>query len=367
MQTLTVALGERSYPIHVGAGLLRRSGEFLAAISSRRAVIVTNPTVAKLHLEEVRRALSGAAIDHDIVTVPDGEQHKDWQTLFDVYTRLLELGIERSSTLIALGGGVIGDLAGFAAATYQRGIPLVQMPTTLLAQVDSSVGGKTAVNHPLGKNMIGAFYQPQAVISDTSTLDTLPDREYLAGIAEVVKCGAVRDLALFEWLETNLERLVARESDAVTHAVIESCRIKAEIVAADERETGPRALLNFGHTFAHAIETATGYEGWLHGEAVVAGMAMAAALSERVAGLPRDHADRIRALLGRVPGFGRAPPVLDAERWLDLMSHDKKTAERATRFVLLTALGDGVVRGDVSSNDVRAALEHRRLEKGGAC
>ena len=294
MRTLTVALGERSYPIHVGAGLLQRSAELLTLLSSPRLIVVTNPIVASYHLETLRAALRAASIRHDVVTIADGEQHKDWATLYDVHTQLLELGAERSTTLVALGGGVIGDLAGFAAATYQRGIAFVQMPTTLLAQVDSSVGGKTAVNHPLGKNMIGAFHQPRAVISDTATLDTLSQREYLAGIAEVIKCGAVRDLALFEWLEANMERLVAREPDAVTHAVIECCRIKAEIVAADERESGERALLNFGHTFAHAIETATGYGRWLHGEAVAVGMIMAAMLSERVTGMPAIHAARLR-------------------------------------------------------------------------
>ena len=339
MRTLTVALGERSYPIHVGAGLLERSGELLSLLPSPRVVVVTNPTVARHHLETLRSALSAKAIRHDVITVADGEGYKDWQTLYEVHTHLLELGAERSTTLIALGGGVIGDLAGLAAATYQRGIPLVQVPTTLLAQVDSSVGGKTAVNHPLGKNMIGAFYQPRVVISDTATLDTLPEREYVAGIAEVIKCGAVRDLALFEWLEANMERLVAREPDAVTHAVIESCRIKAETVAADELESGERALLNFGHTFAHAIETATGYGTWLHGEAVAAGMVLAAELSERVAGLERVQSTRLRALISRVPGLRREPPALDAERWLGLMSRDKKMRGGVPRFVLLTALG----------------------------
>src|SRR5206468_3665989 len=245
------------------------------------------------------------------------ETHKDWATLYQVHTRLLELATERSTTLIALGGGVIGDLAGFAAATYQRGIPLIQVPTTLLAQVDSSVGGKTAVNHPLGKNMIGAFHQPRAVISDTATLFTLPDREYIAGIAEVIKCGAIRDLALFEWLEAHMDRLLARESEAVVHAVLESCRIKAEIVAADERETGARALLNFGHTFGHGIEAATGYGSWLHGEAVAAGMILAAMLSVRVAGLPAAQAQRIRELVERA-GLPAVPPPIALDRWLEV-------------------------------------------------
>jgi 3-dehydroquinate synthase len=357
VQTLTVALAERSYPIHVGVGLLRRSGELLSPLPSRRVIVVTNPTVAEHHLERLRNALSAADVRHDTITVADGEQYKDWRTLYEVHTRLLELGAERSTTLIALGGGVIGDLAGFAAATYQRGIPLVQVPTTLLAQVDSSVGGKTAVNHPLGKNMVGVFYQPRAVISDTATLDTLPEREYVAGIAEVIKYGAVRDLALFEWLERNMERLVAREPDAVTHAVIESCRIKAQIVAADERESGDRALLNFGHTFAHAIETVTGYGTWLHGEAVAAGMVMAAELSQRAAGLAPAECERIRGLIQRVPRLARPLPAVDEERWLALMARDKKVRGGVPRFVLLAALGTGVLDAEVKREDLHNVLQ----------
>jgi len=355
VRTLTVALGERSYPIHVGAGLLRRSGELLSSLPSQRVVVVTNPTVAKHHLETLRQGLSDKAIGHEVITVADGEEHKDWETLYEVHTRLLQLGAERSTMLIALGGGVIGDLAGFAAATYQRGIPLVQVPTTLLAQVDSSVGGKTAVNHPLGKNMIGAFYQPRAVISDTATLDTLSEREYVSGIAEVIKCGAIRDLALFEWLEANMERLVAREPEAVAHAVIESCRIKAEIVAADERESGERALLNFGHTFAHAIETATGYGTWLHGEAVAAGMVLAARLSMLATGLPASVAERVAALVrrGRLP---TDPPRLAAATWLESMAHDKKVRSGDLRFVLLEALGHATLRGGIAAEQLASVL-----------
>ena len=355
MRTLTVALGERSYPIHVGAGLLQRSGELLRLLPSRRAVVVTNPTVASHHLETLRNALSAKAIRHDVITVADGEDYKDWQTLYEVHTHLLELGAERSTTLIALGGGVIGDLAGFSAATYQRGIPLVQVPTTLLAQVDSSVGGKTAVNHPLGKNMIGAFYQPRAVISDTATLDTLPEREYVAGIAEVIKCGAVRDLALFEWLEANMERLVAREPDAVTHAVVESCRIKAEIVASDERESGERAHLNFGHTFAHAVEAGTGYGTWLHGEAVAAGMVLASRLSVLAAGLPASAAERIVALVRRARLSAESPRWAPTT-WLEWMARDKKVNCGDSRFVLLEALGRATVRGGIATEQLAAVL-----------
>ena len=356
LRTITVALGERSYPIHIGTGLLAESGVLLGALPSPRAVVVTNPTVAEFHLEALRKALSAAAIHSDVILVPDGEQHKEWSTLNEIHTRLLELGADRATTLIAFGGGVVGDVAGFAAATYQRGIPLVQVPTTLLAQVDSSVGGKTAINHPFGKNMIGAFYQPRVVISDTATLQTLPMREYVAGIAEIIKYGAIRDAELFEWLETNMDPLLARETEAIAHAVSESCRIKAGIVAADERESGVRTLLNFGHTFGHAIEAATGYGTWLHGEAVAAGMVLAAALSERVTGLPAVQAQRIRSLIERA-GLARPCPSIEVARWLELMSRDKKTAGRATRFVLLTALGAGVVRGDVAEGDLHAVLK----------
>lgn len=355
MLTLSVALGERSYPIHVGPGLLARSGELLAALPSPRVVVVTNPTVAQHHLGSLQAALSAAGLCHDVVIIADGEQHKDWSTLQQIHTRLLELGTERSTTLLALGGGVIGDLAGFAAATYRRGIPLAQIPTTLLAQVDSSVGGKTAINHPLGKNMIGAFHQPRVVISDTDTLRTLPEREYVAGIAEIIKYGAVCAPALFEWLEANMERLLCRDATAVAHAVLESCRSKADIVAADERESGRRALLNFGHTFAHAIEAGTGYGAWLHGEAVAAGMIMAAELSRRVTGLPVADNDRLRALVARA-GLPVRPPSLPIARWLELMLRDKKVDGGRMRFVLLGALGSGLVRGNVAPDDLRVVL-----------
>jgi len=353
--SLTVALGARSYPIYVGAGLLRRSGELLAAPPSSHVVVVTNPTVARHYLEPLQHALSAASLRHDVIVVPDGEQHKDWSTLYDIHTRLLELGAERSTTLLALGGGVIGDLAGFAAATYQRGISLVQLPTTLLAQVDSSVGGKTAVNHPLGKNMIGAFHQPRLVISDTDTLRTLPQREYVAGIAEIIKCGAVRDRALFEWVEASMERLLSRDATAIAHAVSESCRIKAQIVAADEREQGERALLNFGHTFGHAIEAGTGYASWLHGEAVAAGMVLAARLSVRMSGLPAEDADRLRLLLERAGLPTQAPP-LGAERYMQLMARDKKVEGGAMRFVLLAGLGEAIARRDIPLAEVRAIV-----------
>ena len=355
-QTLTVALDDRSYAIHVGEGVLARAGQIIAPFVSRRAVVVTNPIVAEHHLEPLRDALAAAAIESEVVLVPDGEAHKDWNTLYALHTRLLEVGAERSTALLALGGGVVGDLAGFAAATYQRGMPLVQVPTTLLAQVDSAVGGKTAVNHPLGKNMIGAFYQPRAVLSDIGVLRTLADREYRAGIAEVIKYGAIRDIALFEWLETNVEALLDRDADALTHAVVESCRIKAGIVAADEREAGERALLNFGHTFGHAIETATGYGTWLHGEAVAAGMVLAARLSVLASGLPEVDAERLVELVHRA-GLPINSPRLPVHEWLEAMARDKKVEGGTKRFVLLGHLGRAVVRNDIANDRVAAVLK----------
>ena len=290
-----------------------------------------------------------------MLLIPDGETHKNWNTLHDLVTRLLEMQAERSTTLVALGGGVVGDVAGFAAAIYQRGMRFVQIPTTLLAQVDSSVGGKTAVNHPLGKNMIGAFHQPDAVLIDIDCLATLPARELAAGLAEVVKYGAIRDAAFFAWLESHLDRLLAREPAALEEAVAVSCRIKAGIVAADERETGERALLNFGHTFGHAIEAAQGYGNWLHGEAVAAGMVIAARLSQRRGMLPAGDAERLVDLLRR-SGLPVAAPSLPLARWMSLMAQDKKVAEGAIRFILLEALGWAVIAGDVAQDDLAAVL-----------
>ena len=356
MRTLTVALGERSYPIHIGAGLLGVAGELLPPPRAARAIIVTNATVAAHHLVPLRSALARAGVRNDTVLIPDGEVHKDWATLTAIHTRLLELGAERSTLLVALGGGVVGDLAGFAAATYQRGMPLVQIPTTLLAQVDSSVGGKTAINHPLGKNMVGAFYQPSAVIIDTATLATLPARELAAGAAEVIKYGAACDAGFFEWLDAALERLLARDDDAVAHAIFESCRIKAAIVAADERETGERAILNFGHTFGHAIEAAKNYDGtWLHGEAVAAGMVLAAELSVRAATLPPVDSGRVRQMVVRA-GLPARAPALGADRYLELMARDKKVERGGLRFVLLDALGRSALRGGIAKDDIVATL-----------
>ncbi|MBK6601433.1 MAG: 3-dehydroquinate synthase [Betaproteobacteria bacterium] len=356
MTPLNVALGERSYPIDIGAGLLDRAGELLGPrIASRRAIIVSNPVVAGHWLAPLRASLARAGIDAQVVLIPDGEAHKSWDTLHDLLTRLLELQAERSTTLVALGGGVVGDIAGFAAAIYQRGMRFVQIPTTLLAQVDSSVGGKTAVNHPLGKNMIGAFHQPDAVLIDPDCLRTLPAREVAAGLAEVIKYGAIRDAAFFGWLEGHVDRLLARDPAALEEAIAVSCRIKAGIVAVDERESGERALLNFGHTFGHAIEAAQGYGNWLHGEAVAAGMAIAARLSQRRGALAAGDTARLVDLLQR-SGLPVAAPAMPLERWLKLMAQDKKVADGAIRFVLLEALGWAVIAGDVASDDLAAVL-----------
>jgi 3-dehydroquinate synthase len=356
VRTLDVALGDRGYPIHVGPGVLARAGATLASLGLRRAVIVTNATVAAHWLAPLRAALAAAGIAADVVFVPDGEAHKSLATLNDVLTRLIELRAERSTALVALGGGVVGDLAGFAAAVYQRGVPYVQVPTTLLAQVDSSVGGKTAINHPLGKNMIGAFWQPRAVLADTDCLGTLPDRELSAGLAEVIKHGAVRDRAFFDWLEASIGALRARDAEALATAVVTSCRIKADVVAGDEREAGERAILNFGHTFGHAIEAAAGYGQWLHGEAVASGMVIAARLSTRVAGLDVADADRLRDVLARA-GLPVRPPRWPLDRWLELMSHDKKVDAGVIRFVLLDRLGHAIVRPGVPRPDIASALD----------
>ncbi len=355
MQTVRVALGPRSYPVHIGPGLLGRTELVRAALPQRRAAIVTNATVAALYLEPLAAALAAAGTPCVRIVVPDGEVYKDWATLNTVFDALLAHRCDRQTAIVALGGGVIGDLAGFAAATWQRGVPLVQVPTTLLAQVDSSVGGKTAINHPRGKNMIGAFHQPLAVLADTDTLATLPDRELRAGLAEVIKHGAIRDAALFGWLEANVERLLAREPEALVHAVQRSVEIKAEVVAADEREAGERALLNFGHTFGHAIEAGLGYGTWLHGEAVAAGMAMAADLSARVGRLDGAAVARLRRLLERA-GLPVAPPAFAPERWLELMAVDKKARAGRTPFILLARLGAATLRSDVPPAAVRATL-----------
>jgi 3-dehydroquinate synthase len=351
MQTLNVDLGERSYPIHIGAGLLARAELIAERLPKKKAAIITNVTVAPLYLAPLQRALEARGIEVVPITLPDGEQHKNWETLNGIFDALLEHRCERGTTLIALGGGVVGDLAGFAAAAFLRGVPFIQVPTTLLAQVDSAVGGKTAINHPLGKNMIGAFYQPRAVIADTDTLATLPPREFAAGLAEVIKYGLIRDPALFEWLEKNVARLGKREAEPLVHAIERSCAIKAEIVAQDEREDGVRALLNLGHTFGHAIEAGTGYGTWLHGEAVGAGMALAARLSQRLGLIGQEEVRRVDAIL-KAAGLPARAPDLGLARYLELMGHDKKVEGGRIRFVLLKRIGDAFVSAEVP----RAAL-----------
>ncbi len=358
MRTLNVALGARAYPIHIGTGLLDQPALIVAHLRTPRAVIVTNDIVGPLYLAELRRGLETQGVRVTEVVLPDGEAHKDWVTLNRIFDVLLAERCERSTTLIALGGGVVGDMGGFAAATYQRGMPFIQIPTTLLAQVDSSVGGKTAVNHPLGKNMIGAFYQPRLVLADTSTLDTLPPRELRAGLAEVIKYGLIRDTEFFVWLEANMERLLAREPQAMVFAIERCCANKAEVVAADETEQGERALLNLGHTFGHAIETGLGYGEWLHGEAVAAGTLMAAELSRRLGWLNAGDVQRIEALF-ECAGLPTHGPKLGASRYLDLMAHDKKVEAGRLRLVLLRTIGQAVVHGEATVADMSAVIEAR--------
>jgi 3-dehydroquinate synthase len=346
MQTLSVGLGERSYPIHIGSGLLDQAELLQAHVPRKRVAIVTNTTVAPLYLEKLQHTLQSIGIGSVTVILPDGEEYKNFETLNLIYDALLNNRCERSTPRIALGGGVIGDMTGYAAATYLRGVPFIQIPTTLLAQVDSSVGGKTGINHPLGKNMIGAFYQPQVVLADTDTLNTLPDSELSAGLAEVIKYGLIRDLPFLEWLEQNIEKLLARDTAALQYAIAHSCQNKADVVAADERESGERALLNLGHTFGHAIESGMGYGNWLHGEGVAAGTVMAADLSQRLGWISTQDVARIRKLLERA----RLPvvaPDLGADKYLEFMGLDKKVEGGKMRFVLLKQVGHAVVYGDV--------------------
>jgi len=356
MQTVRIALGERAYDVHVGANLLARPELITAVLPQPRVAVVSNETVAPLYLDQVCSGLRAAKVDVVPIVLPDGEAYKNWETLQLVFDALLANRCDRQTTLVALGGGVVGDIAGFAAATYQRGVPFIQIPTTLLAQVDSSVGGKTGINHPLGKNMIGAFHQPLAVIADTGTLGTLPDRELRAGIAEVIKHGAIRDAAFFAWLEANMSALLAREPAALAHAICRSVEIKAEVVAVDERESGPRALLNFGHTFGHAIETGVGYGEWLHGEAVAAGMVMAADLSCRAGRLSAAERDRLRALVNRAGLPVAPPPGLGPERIRDLMGVDKKVKAGRMRLILLESLGNAAIVADPPESALQATL-----------
>lgn len=350
---LVVELGERAYPILIGSGLLGPGSPLSEYLAGHQALIVTNETVAPLFNDATVEALGGSLVE--TVALPDGERHKELATLDRVYDRLLANALDRSCTLIALGGGVVGDMAGFAAATYQRGVAYIQVPTTLLAMVDSSVGGKTGVNHARGKNMIGAFHQPRCVIADPDLLATLPDRELKAGIAEVIKYGLLGDYEFFEWLEHNMAALVAREPATLAEVIERSCRNKAAIVAADEREAGQRALLNLGHTFAHAIETATGYSRWLHGEAVAAGLCMAARTSWHSGWLAEGDLIRVENLVAAA-GLPTAPPRLDPQRWRELMRVDKKAKGGRIRLVLLRGLGEAVVSEDFPEAALAATL-----------
>ena len=356
MPTVRVALGDRSYPIYIGERLLAR-GELLAQhLPQKRAALITDTALAPLYLDTVANALTAAGVSVTPVVIPAGEQHKDWQTLNAVFDALLANHCERKTALVALGGGVIGDLTGFAAATYLRGVPFIQLPTTLLAQVDSSVGGKTAINHPRGKNMIGAFYQPLAVIADTAALGTLPQRELGCGLAEVIKYGLIRDATFFEWLESNIDALIARDPQALAYAIQRSCENKAEVVAADEREeSGERALLNLGHTFGHAIETGLGYGAWLHGEAVAAGTVIAAHLSQQLGLITAGDVARIEALLKRAQ-LPVTAPDFGLERYLQLMGIDKKVEGGKIRYVLLRAIGAAYLTADVPQSALNAAL-----------
>lgn len=353
MQRLSIDLGARSYPILIGPGLLEDGNVLSEVVPARDVMVVTNDVVAPLYLARLLRALGNRRVETALL--PDGERYKTLETMGRVLDALVAARMNRDACVLALGGGVIGDVAGFAAACYQRGVGYVQVPTTLLAQVDSSVGGKTGVNHPGGKNLVGAFHQPLAVISDTRTLGTLPVRELRAGLAEVIKYGLVADAAFLAWLEAELEQLLALEPSAVEYAVRRCCEIKAAIVAADEREHGARALLNLGHTFGHAIEAAAGYGEWLHGEAVGVGMLLAADLSQRLGWIGSEDVERVRELLRRA-GLPVTAPRIGAGRALELMAMDKKVLAGRIRLVLLARIGEGVVSGDYPAEALQQTL-----------
>ena len=356
-RTVGVSTPGHHYDILIGAGLLQDPAAWSGLPRARRAVLVSNARVMDLHGTATLQALAPHFTHVDTVLLPDGEQHKTWDSLNRIFDHLLATGCDRKTVLVALGGGVIGDMTGFAAATFMRGVPFVQVPTTLLAQVDSSVGGKTAINHPLGKNMIGAFHQPVRVVCDLDTLTTLPDRELRAGLAEVIKYGPIADLALLDWLETALPALLAREPAALAHAVQRSCEIKAAVVGEDEREAGLRAILNFGHTFGHAIEAGMGYGAWLHGEAVACGMALAADLSAELGLVEPAFAERLSALLQRA-GLPVQAPTMPLARWFDLMQVDKKAEAGDIRYILIDPPGRATLR--TAPRDVVERVIRRR-------
>ena len=359
LQTVPIPLGERSYTIAIGSNLLEDPASYAAAPKASAAVIVSNSTVAPLYAQRLVKGLAGKYPQIHQVVLPDGEAYKTWEVLNLIYDALLAHGCDRKTVLFALGGGVVGDMTGFAAASYMRGVPFVQVPTTLLAQVDSSVGGKTGINHPLGKNMIGAFYQPLRVVCDLDTLTTLPDRELSAGLAEIIKYGPIADLAFLDWIEANMDALRARDPGALAHAVKRSCEIKAWVVGQDERESGLRAILNFGHTFGHAIEAGLGYGEWLHGEAVGCGMVMAARLSQRLGLVDQAFVQRLTALVARA-GLPVTAPVLDAQdnagRYLALMRVDKKAEGGEIKFVVVDGSGTARMRG-AADEVVREVIE----------
>lgn len=359
MHTLNVDLGDRSYPIYIGQGLLDQPDLLRKHIPGKSVLVVTNTTVGPLYRARLDKALDGLKVQ--TVVLPDGEAYKSIESLQLIWDALIEGRFDRNTTLIALGGGVIGDITGFAAASYQRGVHFIQIPTTLLAQVDSSVGGKTGINHPGGKNMIGAFWQPLAVIADTDTLNTLPDRELSAGLAEVIKYGLIYDEPFLGWIENNIEALRAREPAALAYAIQRSCEVKAEVVSQDEREGGLRAILNLGHTFGHAIENASGYGNWLHGEAVGAGMCMAARLSEMEGWISSADVARTRAIIERAGLPCHAPDTMTSETFQHLMGIDKKVLDGKLRLVLLKPLGKAIVTGDFSASNLRACLDEFTL------
>lgn len=343
LHQVPIELGDRSYPISIGSGLLGDPSTWAQVPASTQALIVSNTTVAPLYAAKLAHAVSMRHRQVHVLALPDGEEHKTWQTLNLIFDTLLRSACDRKTVLYALGGGVVGDMTGFAAACYMRGVPFVQVPTTLLAQVDSSVGGKTAINHPLGKNMIGAFYQPRLVVCDLDTLATLPERELSAGLAEVIKYGPIADTAFLDWIEANIDGLMRREAGLLAHAVKRSCEIKAWVVAQDERESGVRAILNFGHTFGHAIEAGLGYGKWLHGEAVGCGMVMALHLSQRLGLVDEAFVQRVTALV-RKAGLPVVGPALGADRYLELMQVDKKTEAGQLKFVVVDRPGSAAVR-----------------------
>ena len=355
MQTLKVDLADRSYPIHIGSKLLSNIDLIMPHLKRKNVAIVTNTTVAPLYLENLQRSLQTTGVKVIPIILPDGEAYKNTETLNQIYDALLQNRCERSTTLIALGGGVIGDLTGYAAATYLRGVPFIQIPTTLLSQVDSSVGGKTGINHPLGKNMIGAFYQPQLVLADIDTLSTLPAREFSAGMAEVIKYGLIRDANFFGWIEANIEALMQLKEKELSYAILRSCQNKAEVVARDEHENGERALLNLGHTFGHAIENAMGYGVWLHGEAVAAGTVMAADLSRRMDWLSQQDIMRIKKIF-EAAKLPVTAPDLGVEKYLDLMSMDKKVADGKIRLILQQAIGKSVMTSEYDAELLKKTL-----------